>query len=507
MAKGGSPNNSNSFSNPGTSLQPTNPGGPGSGLYRSVGRLAWPASLEFLIVTSITFADILFLSRLGTEVLAGVGIAVTVFRVFYEPFNAVAMATTTVVAQAYGAENKDLARRGAAQSVLLALVIGILSGGIGVLLASLAMYLMGASGLVHGSGTTYMQISLLASPLYAVALAGGGALKGVGDTRTPMIYTLAGSVFKIVLSAGLVFGLWGLPELGVKGAALGSVFGFGLNAVLVAWKLSSGFDGIRIGLKSFMPDFGLLWRIVHLAWPVAAERAVMRFGFIFYMRVVAALGTVVLAANQIALRLESVSLTVGFGFTIAATTLVGQAVGRKEPRAAEESARATMILGVAVAAVMTTVLILTRHWTVAMFKPDADVRDLAVSCLIIGAFELPAFGVLFTYAGALRGAGDTLSPMVVSLIGTFAFRLPLVYLLGVHFGLGLRGIWYGTLIDWIGRATIMYLIFRTGWWRTRAFIEDAERERPSSKIRRGQSRDRASGAAKPADSIAEGGSQ
>jgi len=331
---------------------------------------------------------------------------------------------------------------------------------------------------VHQSGTLYMQISLLASPFYAVAMAGGGALKGVGDTRTPMLYTLAGAAFKIILSAGLVFGLWGLPALGVKGAAIGSVFGYGLNAALISWKVSRGFDGMRLGIRSFLPDFALLWRIVVLAWPVAAERTVMRMGFVFYMRVVAALGTVVLAANQIALRLESVSLTVGFGFTIAATTLVGQAVGRRDLKSANESAWATMKISAVVASVMTVVLILTRHWTVAMFKPDADVRELAVACLVIGAFELPAFAVLFTFAGALRGAGDTLSPMIVALIGTFLFRLPLVYLLGVHFGLGLKGIWYGTLLDWIGRALLMYLIFRTGRWKNKAFVEDEEIVKP-----------------------------
>ena len=133
-----------------------------------------------------------------------------------------------------------------------------------------------------------------------------------------------------------------------------------------------------------------------------------------------------------------------------------------------------MKFSVATMGVMTVLLILLRHLAVGMFKPDPDVRELAVACLVIGAFELPAFSVLFTFAGALRGAGDTRSPMIVALVGTFLFRLPLVYLLGIRFGLGLQGIWYGTLLDWIGRAVLMYLIFRTGKWKTKAFIEGGE---------------------------------
>jgi putative MATE family efflux protein len=444
------------------------------GLNTSVIRISWPASVEFLVITSVVFADILFLARLGTEIIAGVGISVTVFRVFFEGFNSVAVASTTVVAQAVGARNSELARRGAGQSLLLAIVLGFISGGVGVLIASWAMALMGADGLVRESGRVYMQINMLASPFYAVSLAGGGALKGVGDTRTPMMYTFVSSAFKIVLSAALIFGRWGFPALGVKGAALATLFGYGLNALLITAKLARGFDGIRVRLNALLPDWGLLRRIVVLAWPVAAERMVMRTGFVFYMRVVSALGTVALAANQIALRLESVSLTIGFGFTIAATTLVGQAVGRRDLEGAAARAWATMRLSASTMAAMTVILILVRHLAVGMFKPDPDVRQLAVACLVIGAFELPAFSVLFTFAGALRGAGDTRSPMIVALIGTFAFRLPLVYLLGIRFGLGLKGIWYGTLLDWIGRAVLMYFIFRTGKWKARAFIQEDE---------------------------------
>jgi putative MATE family efflux protein len=443
-------------------------------LWSQVLKISWPANVEFMIITGMVFADIFFLARLGTEVLAGVGISVTVYRLFYEAFSAVGLASTTVVAQATGAGNKDLARRGGGQSILLALLLGIASAVVGTLVAGWAMTMMGAEGVVKDAGVVYMQINLLAAPFYALSVTGGGVLKGVGDTKTPMVYTLISSIFKIVLTVGLVFGRCGLPELGVEGAALATLFGFGLGALLILAKLARGFDGIRLGIGAFGLDRRLMRRVVILAWPVAGERIVMRMGFVFYMRVVSALGTVALAANQIALRLESVSLTVGFGFTIAATTLVGQAVGRRDIAGAAARTWATMKFSVLTMGSMTVLLILLRHPAVGMFMPDADVRELAVACLLIGAFELLAFGVVFTLAGALRGAGDTRSPMIVALVGTFGFRLPLVYLLGMHFGLGLRGIWYGTLLDWVGRAVLMYFMFRSGKWKGKAFITDRD---------------------------------
>jgi len=435
-------------------------------------KLAWPAGVDQLIQTSILFADIVLLSRLGSEVIAGVGVSAVLIFTFAAVFNAVAVAATTVAAQAKGAARFDVLERGAAQSVLLAVVLGIASGGLGALVAGWAMRMMGTEGLVGGYGAAYMRPVLLASPLYAIALAGGGVLRGVGDTRSPMIYTGVATVLKVFLSAVLIFGSWGFPRLGVSGAALATVFGHGLNALLVAAKLLRGFDGSRLRLRAFLPDLGLLKRIVLLWLPVAGELVIMRAGFVFYMRVVSALGTIALAANQIAVRLESVSLTLGFGFTVAATTLVGQAVGRRDLADAERSARVTAKLAVITMGTMAVLLIVLRKWAVGMFAPEDAVRGPAIVCVVIGAFELLPLGFIFTFSGALRGAGDTLTPMVVALVGTFVFRLPLVYLLGLRSGLGLPGIWYGTILDWIGRSIVIYLIYRTGRWKGKAFVAE-----------------------------------
>lgn len=438
--------------------------------------IAWPASIEYIVMTGIMLADTIFISRVGTEELAGVSIAFTLIFMFVTIFNAVAIASTTVAAQATGAGNKKVGEEGAAQSILLAVIIGIASGIAGFAAAGLTMKVMGVEGVAARSGATYMGTVLLAAPFYAVALTGGGVMRGVGDTRTPMIFTVIANSTKILLSALLVFGLLGFPALGVKGAALATVVGYSLNALLVSTKLLRGFDGMRLNrIALFRPRPDLLKRILALSLPVAGEQITMRMGFVFYMRVVSSLGTIALAANAMAMRLESVALTVGFGFTVASTTLVGQAVGRRDYEAAEKKAHVTAQLAVATMATMAVVLFLVRRQVLDVFNPEPEVYGLALFCLIIAAFELVPLGFIFTYAGGLRGAGDTRSPMIVALVGTFLFRLPLVYLLAITFGLGLKGVWYGTLLDWIGRAVVIYAIFRRGKWKTRAFIQEPER--------------------------------
>lgn len=444
---------------------------PASLVSQAIG-LAWPAGVDQLIQTSVLFADIVLLSRLGSEVIAGVGVSAVLIFTFAAVYNAVAIAATTVAAQAKGAKRFDVLERGAGQAVLLAVLLGFVSGGAGAAVAGWSMRMMGTDGLVRQCGADYMGLVLLASPLYAIALAGGGILRGAGHTGTPMICTLVSTILKIFLSVVLIFGKMGFPELGVVGAGLATIFAQGLNALLVAAKLLVGFDGVRLRLRSFRFDWELMKRTLLLWLPVAGELGIMRAGFVFYMRVVSALGTLALAANQIAVRLESVSLTMGFGFTVAATTLVGQAVGRRDLSGAARSTRVTANLALLTMGATAAMLIILRHWAVGIFDPEDAVRGPAIVCAVIGAVEMLPLGFIFTYSGALRGAGDTLSPMIVALVGTFIFRLPLVYVLGLKSGLGLAGIWYGTLLDWILRSVVIYLIFRTGRWKRKAFIAE-----------------------------------
>jgi putative MATE family efflux protein len=438
--------------------------------------MAWPASIENIVITGIMLADTIFIARVGTAQVAGVSIAFTLIFMFVALFNAVAIASTTVVAQAKGAGNTVMGQRGAAQSITLSAAIGVVSGAAGFLAAALTMRLMGIDGEAASAGATYMRTVMLSSPLYAVALTGGGVMRGVGDTRTPMIFTVISNSLKIFLSAVLVFGLLGFPALGVRGAALATVVAYGLNGLLVMAKLLIvGFDGMRLNrIDLFRPRPRLIRRIFALSMPVAGEQIVMRMGFVFYMRVVSALGTVALAANAMAMRLESAALTVGFGYTVAATALVGQAIGRRDLKDAEKKANVTAQLSVFTMAAMGFLLLLVRHQVLEIFKPEPEVYGLALVCLVIAAFELLPLGFIFTYAGALRGAGDTRSPMIVALVGTFLFRLPLVYMLALPFGLGLRGVWYGTILDWTGRAIVISVIFRRGGWKKKAFLEPSD---------------------------------
>jgi putative MATE family efflux protein len=192
---------------------------------------------------------------------------------------------------------------------------------------------------------------------------------------------------------------------------------------------------------------------------------IYRAGFAFFMRMVSSLGTASLAAHQIAMNVESLSYMPGFGLTVAATTLVGQALGAGKKDLAEAGIRRTMTFALVVMGNMALVFGLFGPQVVRAFGATPEVLALAGLAVRIAALEQLPIAVQMVVSGSLRGAGDTRTPMVVTVVGTLLFRVSAVYLLAIVLDLGLAGVWLGTAVDWTGRAILLYLLFQRGTWK------------------------------------------
>jgi Na+-driven multidrug efflux pump len=172
----------------------------------------------------------------------------------------------------------------------------------------------------------------------------------------------------------------------------------------------------------------------------------------------------VLAAHSLATRLEALSFMAGFGFSVAAATLVGQSLGMKSVELAKRSFRRTTVFTVVVMSAVAVALILFGRPVLALFCPAEEVMDLAYALLIISAVEQPLLGIVMTLSGGLRGAGDTVSPMISSAIGNLFLRIFVVYWLAFPLGLGIYGVVIGTMIDWIVRALVLFYFYSRGKW-------------------------------------------
>jgi putative MATE family efflux protein len=254
--------------------------------------------------------------------------------------------------------------------------------------------------------------------------------------------------------------------MGISGAALSTTIARFIAGLMIVGALYGGRTQIKLTLtESYLPDPAVKKKIIRIGFPTAMERFVLSMGQVFMTRIVASLGTVQLAAHHIAIVAEAISYMPGFGFSIAATTLVGQMLGAKRPDKAEKYAYETLRISVVVMTVMGMILFLFPRQLMQIFTDDPDVIRYGAVCLRIVAFSQPFFASGMVQAGALRGAGDTKWPLYITMISMWGIRLSIAWFLVYIMDMGLTGAWLALTLDLTVRGILMFIRFRKGEWK------------------------------------------
>jgi putative MATE family efflux protein len=293
-------------------------------------------------------------------------------------------------------------------------------------------------------------------------------MRATGDTQKPMYITALMNVLNAVSAVVLIFGLGPVPRLELRGAALSTSLARAAGGAVALAILFSPRTPIGLRIEHLAHwDWRLIWRIVRLALPNVGETIVSRLGFLLYMRILASLGTVALAAHQIALRVESLAFMPGWGLATAAAALVGQALGAQKPEVAKAGIRRTLVIGAGAMISIGAIFVAFGSGIVRVFGiRDAALLASAAALVRISALELIGLCSVMILGGCLRGAGDTRTPMIVTLAGTVFFRVPITYLFVIPLAGGLNGAWLATAVDWSMRALIMCFLYLRGRWRT-----------------------------------------
>jgi putative MATE family efflux protein len=434
---------------------------------RTIIRLATPAVLENLLSTMVYFVDAFLIGWLhDNAALAAVGLSGTFMFIADGVLQAVAISATAMVARAWGEQDYERARRVGAQAIVLSVLIALLFTGIMIPFSDEFLVLMGAEPEVVSQGSLYINILLVTSVFSFPMLVSSGVMRGAGDTTKPMTVTLIMNVWNVIVAAVLIFGCGPIPPLRLAGAAIATSSARMMGGLLSLTFLFTGFTAIRIEPHRLLRwDWHIISRIMRLGIPNIIETTVGRIGHILFMRIISELGTASLAAHQIAVRVESLSFMPGWGLSVATATLVGQSLGAGRPDWAEASVRRTVLLATAFMSVTSLVFLFLNWPLVSIFGSTAEVLTLAAVAVQVGALEQIPIAVQMTLAGAMRGAGDTRTPMWVTFFGVLFFRVAAVYLFAIVLNLGLAGVWLGTAADWTGRACLMYLLYRRGRWK------------------------------------------
>lgn len=434
---------------------------------RAVWALSWPSATVLLLQTISNNIDRYFVSHLGGDQVAGLGISQTFGMLLFATVVAISTATTALVARSTGAGNDADAEEAARQSLYLGTVAAII---IMALLFPLGRYVFqmmagDAVGIVEPA-TTYFQISILGFPFLFGMTIMIAAFRGTGDMLTPLKLTLTAALVTVLLDWLLINGNLGFPALGLRGAAIASVIARVASLVLgLALLWGSSLGGVLQHLRGI--DFSWLARILRLGYP-AGLQALLRSGAgLVYFTFLGRLedGEAAIAALTIGLGIEGIAFMPGFAYATAAAAMVGQNLGALRPDRARESAytcaRQCMIL----MTIMACVFVIFAEPITRLFTTDPDITRLTVAYLRINAISEPFIALSMTMAGALQGAGDTRSPTVSTLLTLWLLRIPLTWALAIHLDLGTIAAWWVMAGTMMLNGIILWLVFRTERWR------------------------------------------
>ncbi len=445
--------------------------------------LAMPAIMEMAMQTLLGFADMAMVGSLGAVAIAAVGLGDTPIATLMAIFAALGTGTTALVARYVGAKEYDKATETARQSMIIGVSSGILVSVLVVFFAPQIIRFMGAEPQAAPAAIQYITYTGAAMMFLIISVIMGGVLRGCGDTKTPMyangianILNIIGNFLLIYNSASYVINIPFTDMtinlitpgfgMGVAGAALSTAVSRVISSLIILYVLFSGKAPIKFTLKDkYRINIDIIKRILNIGTPAAAEQLSMRVGQMLYGRKVAMLGTIAYASHRITLTAESVSFMPGFGFALAATTLVGQYLGAKKPEMSEKSGYEANKLALIFMSSLGVLLFFIPELFIKVFTRDPDIIANASVCLKLVAIAQPFLAANMVFSGALRGAGDTRFVMVSTLIGVWGLRLVGTYILIDFFNMGLLGAWIGMVIDLFVRGMLNFMRFRSGKWK------------------------------------------
>jgi putative MATE family efflux protein len=408
---------------------------------RRVLGLAVPIIGENLLQTLVGAVDTFMVARLGSASVAGIGTAVELVFFVIAALSAVGIGATVLVSQAIGAGDRERANRLARQALVWGVVLAIPVSVLGTLLAPSAIALFGTEPEVAAAATTYVEIVAATSVTLLLTFVCGAVLRGAGDSRTPLYAAMLANVVNVVVAYGLIFGRYGLPEIGVAGSAWGAASGRAAGATLLLILLLRGRRAISVrGRAGWRPKVATARQLLRLGVPAALEEMLLAGGFTTMLAVVAMIGTSALAAQQIGFTALAIAFLPALGFSTAATALVGQSIGAEDRRAARIATAIALRWAVAWMALGAATYVVLARPVMRAFTDDPAVIAEGVASLRVLSLGLPLWAVWFVTGGALRGSGDTRTPMVTSAVLVWS-AVALAYAAVRWFDGGLAAVW------------------------------------------------------------------
>lgn len=436
-------------------------------LLRGLLRLAGPMFVSALLHNAQSVIDLFWVGRLGSDSVAALALSGTVLMMLFPLIMGMATGTVAIVSRRVGEGAPEAAADAAGESLLLALLLGLGCGAVGWAVIAQLDSLLGAPPGVSRLAGMYLQVSLLGSCVMFMLFIGNSVLQAAGNTVIPMCVMVLANVVNILLDPVLIFGWGGLPRLGVRGAALATVLSHAVACSVMLYLLIGGRTRIHIHLRRWRLTWRGAWELLRIGAPSSGQMLSRSLMALVLMSIVAGCGTAAMAAYGIGLRFHMLALMPAFALGNATATLVGQNLGARQPRRAETAGWLGAAAGVAVMLTAATLLMTWSPALIRIFDDSPAVIDVGTSYIRITSLFFLFAGLAIVLGRALQGAGDTIPPMVITIISLWGVQVPLALLLSRWLEPATRGIWWAIAAAMTLHGVLVTVWFVRGRWKTK----------------------------------------
>jgi len=433
-------------------------------LPRAIWLLAIPMVLEMAMESTFAIVDVFFVSRLGDEAVAAVGVTESMLTIVYAFGIGLAMATTALVARRIGEKNVEGAVRAARAALALGIGIGVALGLPCLFFAEELLGLMKADPAVIEGGAGYTRAVLGGNLVVLLLYLNNAIFRGAGDPALALRALVLANGLNCVLDPCLIFGLGPFPELGVTGAGVATLIG---RSAGVAYQFSMLRRGVgRIALRDVRTvEWPVLRELVRVSLGGVAQLLIATASWVVLMRLVTPFGKEAAAGYTIAIRIVIFALMPAWGLANSAATLVGQNLGAKRPERAERAVWLTGLYNMVFMLVVTALFLALAPTLVAIFTTNPATHDVGVRALRTLAYGYVFYAWGMVLAQAFNGAGDTRTPTLLNLVCFWGLQIPLAWFLAGRAGLGPDGVFWAVCASESVLAVAAFLLFRRGRWK------------------------------------------
>lgn len=442
-------------------------------IWRRTVSLSWPIAVQQTLTTLMRTVDIVVTGLFSPAAVAAIGLADLYAQIPLRMGIGLGTGAIALSSQDTGRGAGAARDQAITQALVIGFAIGLPLVAVGVTVAPALISILGAERGVVQLGQRYLTIVFAAAPMRIVGLVGARSLQGTGDTRTPMVVNGTANAINILATVGLGLGVGPLPELRIVGVGLATALSRTVEAVAITAAISND----RTGLSLVRPrDLTITRQLVSVSLPNFAEGMSTSVANFPFNALLLTFGTEVNAAYHIGRRVyQQLTGPLYRSYSTAASIVVGQTLGEGEPAAARFSGFAIAALSILTLGIAGATLFVGAGPIARIFTGDAATLGYAITFTRVFGVSMVFFGIFFPFAGSLRGAGDTRTPLYARFTGTFGFMLGFAYLTGVTLGYGLPGVYVGIVLSYAWWALVVAAGFLWGGWADRAAELMAER--------------------------------